>query len=126
VTPAMRSNVYSTRNEAREKRNRQRLEAGLISDRFPSVARIVVTVNYRREKYSSVLRTLNFSPESPAFFRISCLGEGCEDGGLDLTRVIRGMIRRRERTASGELRCDNRDPEVVHAGADYKVAITYA
>jgi hypothetical protein len=118
--------MYNARNEAREERTRERAAAGLVSDRFPGVSSIVVTMNYRRERTSAVLRTLNFFPGSPAFFRISCLGEGCDRGGLDLTWVINRMVRGREKTAKGELTCDNKDPGVVHADVDYNVTITYA
>lgn len=118
--------MYNTRNDAREERKRQVLAAGLISDRFPDVSSIVVTMNYKRERTSAVLRSLHFYPGSHAFFRVSCLGEGCDDGGLDLTWVIQRMIRGQEKSAKGELRCENQDPAIVHADVDYHVTITYA
>lgn len=121
----MRSNVYTTRNEAREERKRQALAAGLVVDRFPGVQSIVVTMNYSRGGYSAVLRTLNFYPASPAFFRISCLGEGCDDGGLDLTKPINRLIRSHEKSAKGVLSCDKKDPSIVHPIVDYEVAVTY-
>jgi hypothetical protein len=122
----MGANVYNARNEAREERKRDVLAAGLMSDRFPDVAGIVVTMNYKRAKSSWVLRTLNFNPASPAFFRISCLGEGCERGALDLTWVISRMIKDRAKSSKGELTCENRDPAIVHADVDYNVTISYA
>ena len=117
--------MYNARNEAREELKRERLAAGLMSDRYPGVESIVVTMTYKRARASSVLRTVNFYPASPAFFRISCLGEGCEGGGLELTWVIQRMIRERERSMQGELRCENRDTAILHADVDYSVAITY-
>jgi len=117
--------VYNARNEAREELKRERLAAGLMSDRFPGVSSIVVTMTYKRARASSVLRTVHFCSTSPAFFRISCLGEGCEGGGLELTWVIQRMIREREKSMRGELRCENRDEAIVHADVDYSVAITY-
>ncbi|HUU58963.1 MAG TPA: hypothetical protein VMZ50_05420 [Phycisphaerae bacterium] len=122
----MRASGYNTRNEAREERKRMKLAAGIMAERFPSVASIVVTMNYRRERCSAVLRTLTFNPDSSAFFRFSCLGEGCGDGGLDLTRVIHQMIKNRAASAKGALNCDNKDPEIIHGDVDYKVNITYA
>jgi len=122
----MRSNVYNARNVAREEQKRQMLAAGLMSEHFPNVQSIVVTMNYTRGSYSSVFRTLNFYPGSPAFFKISCLGDGCEEGGLDLTYVMHRMIRSREKSSKGELRCDNRDAAIVHPNVDYEVAITYS
>ena len=122
----MRANVHSLRNEAREERKRQTLAAGLVSERFPDVASIVVTMNYSRGSFAAVLRTLNFGPGRHAFFRISCLGEGCDDGGLDLTYVMHRMIRGHERSAKGLLSCDNKDSAIVHPSVDYEVAITYS
>ncbi len=118
--------MFNARNEAREELKRQRLDAGLMSERFPGVSSIVVDMNYKRGRTSALRRTVTFSPESPAFFRISCLGEGCERGGLELMWVINRMIRSREKTAKGELKCENTDPAIIHADVDYDVTITYA
>ncbi|HEY6000843.1 MAG TPA: hypothetical protein VI078_16270 [bacterium] len=121
----MRSNAYAVRREAHVERQREESAAGLMSDRFPGVSSIVVTMNYKGDRLSSLVRTVNFFAGSPAYFRISCLGEGCERGALDLTWVIHRMIRGRERSAKGELGCENRDPAVHHANVDYGVTITY-
>jgi hypothetical protein len=122
----MRANVYNMRNEAREEHKRQTLAAGLMSRRFPDVSSIVLTMNYGRGTHSAMLRTLNFFPGSYAFFRINCLSEGCDQGGLDLTHSIHRMIRGRETSAKGVLTCDNRDAAIVHPRVEYQVAITYS
>ena len=122
----MKPNVYSRRKEAWEERQRQVLAAGLMSDRFPDVSSIVVTMDYSRGSFSSVHRTMNFYPGSHAFFKISSLGEGCDEGGLDLTRFIHGMIGSRKKTAKGEFSCDSKDSAMVHPSVDYEVAITYS
>jgi hypothetical protein len=122
----MKANIYNMRNAAREERKRQIAAAGLVSGCFPDVASIVVTMNYSRGTFPSVLRTVNFYPGSQAFFRISCLGEGCDDGGLDLSGVMQRMIKRHEKSAKGVLHCENRDEAIVHPSVDYEVAITYA
>jgi hypothetical protein len=97
-----------------------------MSGRFPQVSDVVVTMNYKHERASaSVLRTLHFNPSSPAFFKVSCLGEGCENGALDLGPLITRMVRGRQKTATGQLRCENNDPAVVHAQVDCSVTITY-
>ena len=118
--------MYNRKNEAREERLRLKLDAGLMSDRFPEVSHIVVKMKYVKEGATSLLRTLNFQPESYAFFRMSCLGEGCVDGGLDLTKVITTMIRSHKTTAKGQLRCGNTDPAAVHADIAYEVSMKYA
>lgn len=122
----MRRNVYNRKNEAKEERVRQELDAGLMSDRFPEVSNIVVKMKYVKEGATSLLRTLNFNPGSYAFFRISCLGEGCVDGGLDLTRVITTMIRNHKTSTKGELSCENKDPSAVHADIAYEVSMKYS
>jgi len=121
----MRNNAYAIRNEAQAERLRELRAAGLLSERFPGVESIVVTMNYKGDRSSTLLRTVNFLPGSPAYFRISCLGEGCERGALDLTWVINRMIRGRDRSAKGELRCENQDPAIRHPDVDYDVTITY-
>jgi hypothetical protein len=118
--------MFGRRNEGQEELKREVLSAGLMSERFPAVSSIVVRMNYKRGRTSALLRTVNFFPGSPAFFRISCLGEGCERGGLDLTWVINSMIRRGERSSRGDVRCQNHTPETLHADVDFDVAITYA
>lgn len=122
----MKPNVYSRRKEAWEERKRQMLDAGLMSDRFPHVASIVVTMDYSRGSVSAVHRTMNFYPGSQAFFKISSLGDESDEGGLDLTRFIHGMIRSRASTAKGEFSRDQSDSALVHPVIDYEVAITYS
>lgn len=123
---AVKPNVRTIRNEAQEERKRQMLAAGLVSDRFPDVLSIVVTMNYNRGSCLSLLRTLNFYPGNPAFFKISPLGEGADDCGLDLTYVIHRMIRSRERSAKGGSSRDHKVSEIAHPNVDYEVAITYS
>ena len=118
--------MYKRKNEATEERARQKLDSGLISDDFAEVSNIVVKMKYVKEGTTSLLRTLNFYPESHAYFRMSCLGEGCEDGGLDLTRVITTMIKNHKTSAKGELSCKNKDPSAVHANIAYEVSLKYA
>ena len=122
----MKPNVYSRRKEAWEERKRQMLDAGLMSDRFPDVSSIVVTIDYSRGSFSSVHRTMNFYPGSHAFFKISSLGEGDEEGGLDLTRFIHRMIGSHERSAKGEFKGDRTDSAAVYPSVGYEVAITYS
>ena len=118
--------MYTRNNKAREERVRQMREAELVSARFPDVSRIVVKMQYKHPKTPSMLRTLNYRPGSQAFFKMSCLGEGCVDGGLDMTRIINKMIRGHEKSVQRDIRCQNRDSEAVHANIAYKVSITYA
>lgn len=122
----MKPNVYSRRKEAWEERKRQMLAAGLVADRFPGVESIVVTMEYRRGTFSAVHRTMNFYPESPAFFKISSMGDGSDESGLDLTRFIHKMIGSHAKSAKGAFCGDHKDPAVAHPNVDYEVSITYS
>lgn len=117
--------MHYRKNEAGTERERQRLESRTISDCYPEVSSIVVKMRYIKEGTTAMLRTLNFYPESHSYFRMSCLGEGCENGGLDLTRIISRMVRGHEKSAKGELRCRNTDPDAVHADINYTVSMKY-
>ncbi len=117
--------MYSRRNLAKEERDRQKVDAGVISDRFPQVTSIIVKMTYRKNGEEALLRTVNYYPGSHAFFKMSCLGEGCTEGGLDLTRTITSMIRGRKKSSTGGLSCTGTDPEAVHADITYEVSITY-
>lgn len=118
--------VYKRKNEATEERARQKLESGLMSENFAEVSNITVKMKYVKEGTTSLLRTLNFYPESHAFFRVSCLGEGCEAGGLDLTRVITKTIKAHKTSTKGVLTCKNKDPAAVHAVINYEVSLKYS
>ena len=50
--------------EEREERTRLTSEAELISERFPGVSLIVITMQYMNQKVSSMLRTLPSSSNS--------------------------------------------------------------
>ena len=117
--------MYSRRNEAKEERQRQKLDAGVMSDRFPAVSGIIVTMTYRKNGEESLLRTLNYYPASHAFFKMSCLGEGCTDGGLDLTNAITSLIGSHRKSGKGKLTCTGSDPSAVHADISYEVAVSY-
>jgi len=121
----MRSNAYLARNEAWAERQRQMRDAGLVSERFPGVSSIVVTMNYNRGRNSALLRTLNFLPGSPAYFKISPLGDR-DDGAPDLTDFISRMIRAHKRSAKGEFSGGRDDEGTVNPNVDYEVAISYA
>ena len=121
----MKNNVYSRFNKAREEKKREMRETELISARFPDVSSIVVTMEYNNRFAPNMRRTLNFHPGSHAFFKISCLGDGCVDGGIDMTGVLTSMIRNHNESATGALHCSNSNPAVLHAGMSYQIAITY-
>jgi hypothetical protein len=117
----------SEKNAARKERTQQRIESGLISEHFPEVSSIVINVknSYKRMNSNTILRTLNFLPNSYAYFNIECLSEGCRDGGFDLNQVITMMIRSNKDSGEGELMCDSSSLSSDHSHIHYKVNIQY-
>ncbi len=103
----------------------RRCEAGFVSKHFPDVSSIVISMTYNQRGIKSLLRTVNFSPGSYAFFRVDCLSKECVAGGFDLTGVITAMIRNRREAAKGELGCEGNDPSADHSDIIYEVAIQY-
>lgn len=103
----------------------QRHEAGSVATNFPEVANIGMNMTYNQRGSTSILRTLNFTPTSDAFFVINCLRKDCVDGGFDLTQIITAMIRNRRVEGKGSLSCEGTDSSTGHSDIVYEVAIQY-
>jgi hypothetical protein len=117
----------SEKNAARMEKRQQRLESGLISEHFPKVSSIVIDVTNSNGKINpiTVLRTLNFWPNSYAYFNIECLSYGCLKGGFDLSQVITMMIKSHKDSGEGELVCGGNNLSYGHSNIHYKVNIKY-
>ena len=103
--------------------------AGLLSERYPHVAGMVIHMTYFQNGINPVLmvRTLNVFPTSAAYFKMDCMIKGCDNGGFDLTPVIKTMIRDRKKEKKGSLVCRGKVDMVTcdHASVDYDIAIKY-
>lgn len=112
-----------------EEKNKLRNDAGVISDRFPKVAGIVINMTYYHNAENPILmhRTVNFFPESHAFFNLECMIKGCEEGGFDLKRIISKQIKDKKNVIKGEMSCKGKsgDLPAKHSSVDYKINITY-
>ena len=119
-------NNYAAKAELHKQR---KSAAGLISEHFPQVAGMVIQLTYYQDRANSLLmvRTVNVFPTSSAYFRMDCMTKGCEDGGFDLTSVIRGMIRDKKREKKGRIECRGKGESVSagHASVEYDIAIRY-
>ena len=122
----MNNSINSRKNAARTERLQQRLDAGFVATQFPEVASIVMNMTYTHSGEKSILRTFNFTPNSYAFFGVTCLRQDCVDGGFDLSQVITAMIRSRRVAGKGELSCKGTDSASSHSDIVYEVAIQYA
>ena len=114
-----------------EVKNKQKIDAGVISDRFPTVAGMVIKMTYYHNAENPILmyRTVNFFPESHAFFNLECMIKGCENGGFDLNRTIINQIKDKKKVIKGEMSCKGLIGEVPaklsHSRIDYAINITY-
>lgn len=119
--------MFSRHNHARLERNQRRLDAGLMSNHFPEVAGIVISMVYKQKGIvKPIHRVMNFSPSSYAFFRIDCLSDDCVDGGFDLSQIINSMIRNHSREVKGELGCDDSGPRADHSVISYDIQIKFS
>jgi hypothetical protein len=111
------------------KRTQQRLDAALISTRFPEVSSIVVDMKQTRKGMVAfcLLRTLNFSSDSHAHFHVECLNKDCKDctEGFDLEQVVAAMVRSHTFSREGELVCEGNGLTSGHVNITYNVTIQY-
>jgi hypothetical protein len=123
----MKHNANSRKNAARIERLQQKAEAGLVAAHFPEVADIAINMIYNQIGLNkSLLRTVNYFPDSYAFFKIDCVNRECVDGGFDLTKVITATIGKRGQTAKGKLSCQGNGPAEGHSAITYEVDIRYS
>jgi len=122
----MKNSINGRRNAARASRLQERLDSGLLAQHFPEVEGVVVNMTYKQKGIAkSLLRTVHFSPDSYALFRVDCLSKECTDGGFDLTKVITGMIAGRKKAAKGELDCQSDASPSGHSAIVYEVTVQY-
>ena len=126
------ANDHLQRNDhtARAKLKKEMNEAaGLVSDRFPSVAGMVITMTYYQRSVKSplMIRTVNIYPTSYANFKMTCMTKGCIDGGYELSAIVEKMVKTQTKVSKGSLLCaGNADtPSNGHAHMEYKAVIEY-
>ncbi|MBI5056930.1 MAG: hypothetical protein HZB61_09990 [Nitrospirae bacterium] len=107
----------------------RRVEAGIVSDRYPGVSNIVIHMTYFHEAENPVLmeRTINVFPTSIADFKMECMIRGCDSGGFDLTPVISKLIKQHKKMAKGDMNCRGKigDYSSHHANVSYEISIKY-
>ena len=103
--------------------------AGLVSDRFPSVAGMVITMTYYQKSMKSplMIRTVNVFPTSYANFKMACMTKDCNDGGFELSPVVEKMVKTKTKISKGSLVCSGNADALPddHARIDYKAVIKY-
>ncbi|MBA3071254.1 MAG: hypothetical protein FP829_03685 [Nitrospirae bacterium] len=114
------------KNSERLQIKQQKADSGLMSERYPNVASVIVAMNYYNGSSGQVImqRTVNFFPNSNAYFKMECMKRDCIDGGFNLESVITKIIKDRLKSGKGELVCAGKDSS-GHARIDYKISIKY-
>lgn len=117
---------YIARMELNKK---NRLAAGLVSDRFPEISGMVIQMTYYRKAPNPVLmvRTVNVFPTSYAYFNMGCMIKGCLNGGFDLTSVIAGLIKNHKKSGKGKMACKGGNDSLAsdHASISYEISVQY-
>ena len=110
---------------AKAKDKQQRIDAGLVSELFPKVTEIAISMLYSQTGVLKPLsRTVNFSPGSSATFKLNCLCSECDEGRFDFTKIISAMVGARKTISKGEISCEHcAAPECSDAA--YTVTIKY-
>mgnify|MGYP006269066267 CR=1 FL=1 len=107
----------------------KKLASGPLSERFPNVAGITITMTYYQKGTNPVLmlRTVHMHPLDSAYFHMECMIKGCLDGGFNLSRVIAHMVKNRKKVERGKLVCHGKidSRSLDHASADYEISIEY-
>jgi hypothetical protein len=126
------ANNHQQRNDHAERaklRKEMNEAAGLVSERFPSVAGMVITMTYYRGSVKSPLmvRTINIYPTSFANFKMTCMTRGCTDGGFELSAVVEKMVETQTKMSKGSLLCSGSDGALSngHARIEYEAVIEY-
>lgn len=113
----------------KELEREKRFNAGLVSDRFPEVAGIVIYMTYYLEVSSQILmdRTVYFYPTSYACFNMNCMTKGCVNGGFNLTPVVTNLIKNHKKLGKGKMVCNGKNDKLSpsHTSVSYEISIQY-
>ncbi|HEX8949815.1 MAG TPA: hypothetical protein VF790_12670 [Dissulfurispiraceae bacterium] len=118
--------ISKQKSAERLERRQQKLDAGLLSARYPNVASIIIEMDYYKKAHSPLFmkRTINFFPGSAAFFLMDCMAESCTDGGFDFEPIIYTMVKGHVESGKGDLSCSGSNSS-GHQRVDYRIAIQY-
>ncbi|MDA8088568.1 MAG: hypothetical protein M0Z75_17960 [Nitrospiraceae bacterium] len=107
---------------------KERLDAGLLSEKFPQISKITILATYYYDRKGSVLmvRTINVFPNSSACFHLQCPIKDCALG-FDLGPDIMELIRKGGKSAKGSAACSGKDGSdaSIHSSISYEITIQY-
>ncbi len=112
-----------------ELKNKAKLEAGLVSEKFPGVTDMKLNMTYYHNSENPVLmhRTVNVFPTSYAYFNMECMVRNCETGGFDLASAIRKQAKAKKKSSKGKVVCKGKigEQSTDHAHITYEITIAY-
>ncbi len=107
---------------------KERLGAGLLSDKFPRVSKMTILATYYYGWKDSILmvRTINVFPNSSACFHLQCPIKDCIHG-FDLAPGIAELVKKGGKSAKGSAACSggNGPDSPVHASVSYEITVQY-
>jgi hypothetical protein len=113
----------------KEQNKRKKLSSGLISEKFPKISSIVINMQYYQKLSERIfmVRTVNFSPSSYAYFYMDCLTKNCLNGGFEFSPVISGLIKKRKKAGKGKFICNGKNDSLDkgHVNISYTINIKY-
>ncbi len=113
-----------------ELKKQARLDAGVVSDRYPKISGIVIYMTYYHNAENPVLmqRTVNVFPSSYAYFKMECMSKSCDNGGFDLSSVISKQIKQKKKSVKGKMTCKGKNADTAsdHASISYEISVKYS
>jgi hypothetical protein len=138
VLPHHRKTVNLSKGKMRKKKDyfdkkeldkQKKIDAGLVSDCYPTVFSIVVYMRYYKKLSDTVsmIRTVNFFPSNYAYFHMACIIKECMNGGFELTPVIKSLIKKRKKSGTGKMVCGGKNDGLSsgHTNISYEINIKY-
>ncbi len=126
-----RRGANTEKNARRLELIQKRSDAGLLSDRFPKIAGIIVHVvhYYGLDGPVFMERTINMVPGSNTYLlHMQCTGGKCVNGGFDLTSKVEELVRNNKKSGKGKMVCTEKDDYGAsdHASISYDISIKYS
>ena len=107
----------------------KKIDAGLVSEKFPRVSSIVIQMTYYQKMANPLLmvRTKYFSPHNYAYFHMQCVAKECVNGGFDMAPPLTRLIKGRKTRGKGKLTCRGKGTALSsdHSSISYEIKIKY-
>ncbi|MDA8388795.1 MAG: hypothetical protein M0Z58_09070 [Nitrospiraceae bacterium] len=125
-----RRNINTEKNARRLDLIQKRLDAGLLSERFPQISSMAIHVIqfYGMTGHVFVERTINMVPGSNFYLlHMTCMEGKCHDGGFDLTSKVEELVRNNRKSGKGRMLCGGEDSAgASHSSISYDISIKYS